>query len=373
MLNRVSKTKTLLKKQTLDAALISDVYDIFYLTGFSNFAVEECEAFLLISKKGNFVFTDGRHAEAVRTQVPHFTLIERTANNPLDKILKTLAKKLHIKKLGFDENNITFAEHRLVSACFNDLNHFSISDLRMIKDSNEMSSIKTACQIGDKAFRYIQTKIKRGITEKQLAFELEIFIKQQGADLSFPSIVAFGSNASIPHHQTGNSKLVKNSFVLLDFGVKHDNYCSDMTRTIFFGKPNEKQRKMYQTVLEAQRKAIDFFDKVRPSLRSDLTKREIRIKASDIDKAARDYIISQGFPSIPHSLGHGIGVEVHEAPSLSSRSKQTLENGMVFSIEPGIYIPGFGGVRIEDLFTIQNKKLVQLTNAPKTSLLTLSN
>ncbi len=358
MKDRIKKLHAILEKKNLDAALISDVYDICYLTGFSNFAVEEREAFLLIAKKGSYVITDGRYAEAVKIQVPHFTLIERTALDPLDKIFKTLAKKHTIKKLGFDENNITFAEHKLLTRCFNDLNHFSISDLRMIKDSNEVSAIKTACQIGDKAFTYILKHIKAGITEKQLAFELELFVKKQGANLSFPSIVAFGANAAVPHHQTSDKRLKPNSFVLLDFGVRFENYCSDMTRTIFFGKENDRQKRMYQTVLKAQKKAIDL-------LYNKLVYYTQEIKASEVDKAARGYIISQGYPSIPHSLGHGIGLEVHEAPSLSPRSKQALENGMVFSIEPGIYIPHYGGVRIEDLFAIQNNKLIQLTKSQK--------
>lgn len=361
MKDRIKKLNIFLEKKNLDAALISDVYDICYLTGFSNFAVEERGAFLLIAKKGSYVITDGRYAEAVRIQVPHFTLIERTAREPLDKILKTLAKKHTTKKLGFDENNITFAEHKLLARCFNDLNHFSISDLRMIKHPSEMNNIKKACSIGDTAFKHILKRVKHGITEKQLAFELEMFIKKQGADLSFPSIVAFGANSSVPHHQTGDTKLKANSFVLLDFGVKFKNYCSDMTRTVVFGKANDKQKKMYQTVLAAQQRATEYLNQ------------ELRIKnygkggikAFHVDKVARDYILNQDFPSIPHSLGHGIGIEVHEAPLLSLKSKQILENGMVFSIEPGIYLPNFGGVRIEDLFGIQSNKLIQLTKSPK--------
>ncbi len=361
MNDRIKKLHALLEKKRLDAVLISDVYDICYLTGFSNFAAEEREAFLLIAKKGNYIITDGRYAEAIRRNVSTFTLIERTIQNSLKEILKKLVKKHQIKKCGFDENNISVSEHKIFSRYLNDLNHFSIGDLRIRKDESEIHAIKQACKINDKAFTYILKQIKAGITEKQLAFELELYIKKQGADLSFPSIVAFGANAAIPHHQTGDTKLKANSFVLLDFGVKFDNYCSDMTRTVFFGKPTEKQKKIYETVRIAQQNAIQLITYNLGLITSNKTS----LKASEVDRVARKYIIDSGFPTTPHSLGHGIGIEVHEAPSLSPKSKQLLEDGMVFSIEPGIYIPNFGGVRIEDLFVIHNNQLIQLTKSPK--------
>ena len=187
---------------------------------------------------------------------------------------------------------------------------------------------------------------------------MEYFIKKHGAELSFPSIVAFGKNSSVPHHQTGNTKLTERiKLILLDFGVKYENYCSDMTRTIFFGKPSEKQKKIFEVVLEAQQKAANFLGSA--------IKFGKKVSASEVDKAARDYIISKGYLTIPHSLGHGIGLEVHEHPSLSPRSKDTLKEGMVFSIEPGIYLPNFGGVRVEDLFVIQKNTLNQLTLSSK--------
>jgi len=186
----------------------------------------------------------------------------------------------------------------------------------------------------------------------------------KGAVVSFPPIVAFGKNSSIPHHQTGDSILGPESssgregqIILLDFGVKYDDYCSDMTRTVFFGKPSKEQQKIYETVLSAQQKAVDYINKTLKSGK--------KIWASKVDIAARDYIISKGFPTIPHSLGHGIGLEVHEHPSLSPKSKEDLKSGMVFSIEPGIYIPNLGGVRIEDLFVLENQQLRALTGSSK--------
>ncbi|MCR4305907.1 MAG: M24 family metallopeptidase, partial [Candidatus Daviesbacteria bacterium] len=189
-------------------------------------------------------------------------------------------------------------------------------------------------------------------------------IRTKGAVISFPTIAAFGKNSSIPHHQTGNTKLGPESssgregqVILLDFGVKFENYCSDMTRTIFFGKPTGKQKDIYNEVLESQQKAVDYI--------KGLIKTGQEIRSAGVDKVARDYILSKGYPSIPHSLGHGIGLEVHEHLSLSPKSKESLKEGMVFSIEPGIYLTDFGGVRIEDLFVYEEKGLRQLTVSPK--------
>jgi Xaa-Pro aminopeptidase len=229
--------------------------------------------------------------------------------------------------------------------------------LRLIKSSAEIDAIKNACELGDKAFDHILKIIKKNLTEKQLVFEIEMFIKRHEADISFPTIVAFGPNASHPHHVPTDLKLKPNNFVLMDFGVKMDNYCSDMTRTIYFGKADSEQKKLYSAVLESQKIAAAQIEK--------LLQKEKLIKGAAIDKISRDYIISKGYPTIPHSLGHGIGLEVHEIPSLSPVTDFELKNGMVFSIEPGIYLPDNMGVRIEDLYAIQNNKLIHLTHSPK--------
>lgn len=365
-----------MSKKCLDAALVSSVPNITYLTtclparqGYSGFSSEEREAFLLITKNQQYIITDGRYSEAVHKTIKNFELIERTSDFPFEEILKDLAKKLKIKRVGFEENNITVSEHKLLSSCFNALNHFNISSLRSVKEANEIGLIEKACELGDKTFKYILKKVKPGVSEKELAFEIELFIKKHGADISFSPIVAFGKNSSIPHHQASNKKLEKgDKFVLLDLGTKVDDYCSDMTRTIFLGKATKEQKKMYQTVLEAQTLAIELLNH---------KSKNKSVKASDIDKIARKHIISKGYPTIPHSLGHGVGLEIHEAPRLSPNSqpragqplaeKDELKPGMVFSVEPGIYLPGFGsgGIRIEDLVVFEKQGPRLLTNSPR--------
>lgn len=359
MNTRLSKFKNLLAENNLDAALISSVPDIIYLTGFSHFSTEEREAFLLITRSKNFIITDGRYAHAVIKHIKNFNLLEASGRKSREDVLNEILKSENILTLGIDIGNLSVSEHNKILV--KKIKHISLSSLRKIKESDEIEKIKKACQLGDLAFDYILNQIKSGMTEKQIAFVLELFIRRQNADLSFAPIIAFEENSAIPHHKTGNRVLNNNEIILLDFGVKFENYCSDMTRTIFFGKANEFQKKTYQTVLESQQKAIETLNFALSTLNLD----DRSIKTSDLDSAARTYLTSNGFPTIPHSLGHGIGLQVHEKPTLSPNSQDHLRNGMVFSIEPGIYLPDQFGIRIEDLFAIQNNQLIQLTRSSK--------
>lgn len=347
-----------LTENKLDAILISSASNITYLTNYSGFAKEEREAYLLVIKDKQYIFTDGRYTQAVKQLIPNFKLIEISSKLSFEKALKNIVKKNKLKKIGFEGHSLTYLEHHLLSKSFRNLKHIRLSSLRVLKTKDEISKIKKACELGDKTFDYILKKIRLGVSEKEIAFEIEFFIKKNGADTSFRSIVAFGKNSAIPHHQTSDKRLTtKDKLILLDFGVKLNNYCSDMTRTISFGKPTSEQKKMYETVLAAQQKSIENLNL--------LITQQPNIPAFQIDKVARDYIISKGYKTIPYSVGHGIGIEVHEAPHLSPKSKDILKEGMVFSIEPGIYIPGFGGVRIEDLAVLEKNKVRLLTHSPK--------
>lgn len=360
--NRLDQLKRNLIKEKLDAVFVSSVFNISYLTGYSNFSKDEREAYILLGKNFQYIITDGRYTEAIKKEVPHLKLFERGNGKSTEHLFKKHKKE--IKKLGIEEDNLTVLEYKKIKKHFKSLKHFEVGHLRSIKNEDEIKKIKKACVIGDLAFKFILGQIKDGVSEKEIAFELEKFIKEHGAEFSFPPIVAFGKNSSVPHHQTGNTKLKDGDFILIDMGAKVDDYCSDMTRTVFCGDPTNKQRDVYKTVLEAQKKAVEFINRS--------IKDGKKIKGKDVDRVARQYITSHGFPTIPHSLGHGIGLEVHEHPSLSPKSRDILKEGMVFSIEPGIYLPagrqgieGFGGVRIEDLYVLGKNGLEQLTNAPK--------
>lgn len=344
-----------LTKERLDGVLISSVSNITYLTGYANFSEREREAYLIVGGDFQYIITDGRYTDAIKKQITHFTLLERNHQTPTEKLFESLKKR--IKRLGFEEDNLTVSEYKLVKKHFK-TKHFKTADFRSIKNSDEIKKIEKACQIGDLAFDYILKKIKVGVTEEEVALELENFVRSQKGKISFPPIVAFGGNCAIPHHQTGDKRLtINDKLILMDFGVKWENYCSDMTRTIFFGKPSKRQEDIYYTVVKAQQEAVDFLNS---SIKSGQT-----VRAAQVDKVARKYITSKGYPSIPHSLGHGIGLEVHEHPFLSPKSKETLKEGMVFSIEPGIYLSGFGGVRIEDLLVYEKEGLRQITTSSK--------
>ena len=221
------------------------------------------------------------------------------------------------------------------------------------KTYEEIQNIKRACILGDQAFRYALKKIKIGVSEKELAIEIKRFIKRHGVNISFKPIVAFGENSANVHNKPGLRTLRANEIIMIDLGAKVNGFCSDMTRTIFFGKATNKYKQIYKIVKIAQSKAVNYIkDTPKP-------------KAKDIDKAARDYIISKGYDTIPHSLGHGVGKKVHTSPRISSKSKSILNPPVVFTIEPGIYIKGFGGIRIEDTYLLDEKGLIQLSKSTK--------
>jgi len=347
---KIARLRQLMVKENLEGVFISSVANIAYLTGYTNFSKEEREAYLFIGKNFEYLITDGRYTQAVKEKIPHLTIFERGNGKSTEDLFK---KHPEIKTLGIEEDNLTVGEYKFIKKHFKKIKHFPVNQLRVTKTADEIAKIQKACDMGDQTFQFIVKQIKVGVSEKQIAGELEKFIKDQRAELSFPTIVAFGKNSAVPHHQTSDKRLtINDKFVLLDFGVKYQDYCSDMTRTIFFGEPAAKQKEIYQVVLEAQKKAVELINKGQR-------------KASEIDKVARDYIVKAGYPSIPHSLGHGIGLEVHELPYISHKSKQELKEGMVFSIEPGIYLPNFGGVRIEDLYVLEKTGLKQITNSLK--------
>jgi Xaa-Pro aminopeptidase len=343
----------------IDAVFISNTPNIAYLTSFTNFSSEEREAYLIITKSAQYIITDGRYSEAVRKEVPEFKVIERSIKTPFKEILSTLAKRHSITTLGIEEFNLTVAEFKSLKKHFKKIVNQDTSYIRVQKDQEEANRVEAACDLADQALKHTLTKIKEGIAERELALEFEQFLMRNFAGVSFSTIVAFGPHSSVPHHETGDTKLSKKDgkFILIDCGSKLNSYCSDMTRTFFYGQPDQKHIDIYNAVLEAQTKAANFLDSQ--------IKAKKEVKGADVDKVARDTITALGFEPYSHGLGHGTGLEIHEAPRLSVGSKDLLKEGMVFSIEPGIYIEEFGGVRIEDLYIIEKDGLRQLTKSPK--------
>ncbi len=353
----LNKLKNQLGDLGLDSMLVTSSKNIFYLTGYQGFSNEEREAVILITKKNNYLLTDKRYLNELK-YLNNFKLEEISAANPLSKIIAKLAKDNNLQATGFEENNFTVSEYKKIKE---NLKSFKpaevlIENLREIKTKEEIKKIKQACKLSDLGFKFILSHIKENVTEQELAEKLEIYLKGKHADISFKPIIAFGKNSAIPHHLNSKIKLKKGNIVLIDIGAKMQGYCSDMTRTVFFGSPTPKFKHIYQTVLNAQKKSAEFIN-----LKSSVGNQ--KVYASDADSIAREYIVQKGFETIPHSLGHGIGMDVHEKPSLSPKSKSVLKNGMIFSIEPGIYLEGYGGIRIEDLYLLTDKRLVKITHS----------
>ena len=332
-----------------DAQLISSAHHIAYLTNLYFFSETEREAYLIITKNKKYLITDKRYSDEARIKAKGFRIIESGTLNFISGEIEEFLKKENIKILGIEEKNLTVFEYKKIKKVIYTKPLF-LENLRSIKTHKEILQITKACNLTDLAFEYILKKIKVGISEKEIANELILFFRKNNADYSFPPIVAFGENSSIPHHEPSTVKLKKNQIVLLDFGVKINNYCSDMTRTIYFGKADKRFKEIYNLVLNAQKSAIE--------------KIKSGSKASEIDNLARK-VIKEKYEDFSHALGHGIGLEVHEAPTISSRSKELLKNGMIFSIEPGIYIPGYGGVRIEDIVLVRDGKAELISKAKR--------
>lgn len=355
MKDRLKTLHQLLKEQNLDAALLSTVPNIFYLTGYRGFSTEERDAFVVVTKKNAYVITNALYYHAVVEQVPHMQVLEYTRTTPFKTLLETICKEDEVAKIGFEDHNLTVFEYSRIQDVKATFVPIDLEKFRFVKSNDEIATIQKACALGDQAFTYICTQLIEGITERQLANKLELFIKSHDANISFRAIVAFGKNAAVPHHFSSDDKLEKNKCILIDFGVKIDNYCSDMTRTIFFGTPDAEFKNIYQTALDAQAKAVTYIN--------DCLKRQEFPVPAVVDQTARTYVTDHGYPPFNHS-SHGIGLEVHEYPHMSSQ-QSPMQNRMVFSIEPGVYLTGKMGVRIEDLFKIEQNKLVQLTKSTK--------
>lgn len=318
--------------------------------------VDVAEGILLVYKTPVY-FTDARYFFALKDKLKG-TDIEPVLYEGLDTVKRHIKNK-KIKKLFIDYDKTTVSEFK----AYKKLNvrllngKKEIEKLRSVKSEEELANVKKACEIIQNAYYKTLPDIKEGITEKELCGILQKNIAELGGEgESFSSIVAFGKNAAVPHHETGDTALKKDSVVLIDTGCVYKGYCSDLTRTLFFGKPNKEFTDCYKAVLFANEKA----------------EKEITsgMKTAECDKIARDSLFAAGYGEFfTHSLGHGVGLDIHEAPYLSAKSKELTEENNVFTIEPGIYLEGKFGIRIEDTVVIKNGKIERLFTDDKQLLI----
>lgn len=346
---KLQKLRKILQEQNIDGVLITNEYNRRYMTGFTGTA-----GVAIVSQNDAVFITDFRYTEQAIAQIKDYRIVQHEVT--LLEEIATQVKAMGIKLLGFEKDSVSYGTYELYKNVIQaDLVPVSglIEKIRLIKTAQEINIIKVACEIADHAFTHILDYIKPGKTELDVSNELEFFMRQQGAtQSSFDTIVASGLRSALPHGVATNKVIEKGDFVTLDFGALYNGYISDITRTVAVGEPSEKLVEMYNTVLASQLLALE---KVGPGLTG--------IQA---DAIARDYLTEKGYgEAFGHSLGHGIGLEVHEGPGLSKRSNTVLEPGMAVTIEPGVYVPGVGGVRIEDDILITESGNELLTHSTK--------
>jgi Xaa-Pro aminopeptidase len=317
----------------VDAVLVSRLPNVRYLTGFTG-----SNAQVLVGAAGSAFFTDGRYGERSRIEVPDLDRVASIA--PATPAILEHARRLGVRRLGFERHAVTVAQHDELSDAFEGIELVGIDReverLRWTKDPDELALIRAAQEATDAAFEELLDLLAVGMTEKQAAAHLEQAMARHGADgPSFPSIVAFGEHAAEPHHHPCHRALAEGDVIETDFGALVGGYHTDMTRTFAFGEPTAQLRKVHDLVAAAQQAGIDA---IRPGMRG-----------RDVDATARAVIADAGYgDAFSHGLGHGVGLEIHEGPSVGSTSEDELTVGSVVTVEPGVYLPGIGGVRIED-------------------------
>lgn len=333
----------------IDALLITNPFNRRYMTGFTGTA-----GVALMSKEKAIFITDFRYTEQATEQAKDFEIVEH--KGAIEEEISRQIQSLGIKRLGFEQDDVTFSTYQQYQQKFEvELIPISglIESLRLVKTDNEIEILQKAAKIADDAFEHIQSFIKPGVREFEIANELEFFMRKQGAtSSSFDMIVASGERSALPHGVASEKKIQSGELVTMDFGALYQGYCSDITRTVAVGEIKPELRKIYDIVLEAQENGVK---KIKPGM-----------TGKEADATTRDIINDRGYGEyFGHSTGHGIGLEIHEAPRLSITSDVVLKPGMVVTVEPGIYIPGVGGCRIEDDIVITETGNERLTKSSK--------
>ena len=355
---RVEKLRSHLREKDIDAILVSSPENRRYLSGFTGSA-----GYLLISEDDAVLATDFRYVEQAGRQAPDFR-VERISGAL--GWFPELASKLAVERVGFESQAMTVAALSSFKRAIDDADGSvgpelvpvagTVEKLRAFKDDRELALLTKAVEIADEALEQMASTISAGVTEKEVAWELEKAMRERDAEaIAFDIIVGAGPNGALPHHRAGEKVIEAGEAVVIDMGATYRGYCSDLTRTIVVGEPDETFREVYSIVLRAQLAAEE-------QVAAGMT-------GKAADAIARDIITEAGYgDAFGHSLGHGVGLAVHEYPTLSQRGEDILEDGMVFTIEPGIYLSGWGGVRIEDMAVMENGRPRVITRAQKLEL-----
>lgn len=350
-LDNFKKVQDILTKLDLDAVLISNGNNMRFVSGFSGET-----GYIYISQKRHAVVTDFRYTIQAENEAQGYEVIT-IDNGGYEKALNQILTEDGVHYLGFESEDMLFAKYEGLKKNLTVENLVPVKDditrLRRIKTAQELEYIRKAESIGDQVFTEILNYIKPGMTELEIAARIEYLLKVFGGErTSFQAIVASGVNSAMPHAVPSSKKVEMGDFLTMDFGCVYEGYCSDMTRTIVIGKASEKQKEVYNTVLKAQIAALDFI--------------KAGVQGKEVDKVARDIIYGAGYEGcFGHGLGHSVGLAIHENPRLSMLEEDILEVGMTETVEPGIYIKGFGGVRIEDLVVVTETGHINFTSSDK--------
>lgn len=347
---RLSALRSRLAGTRVDCLLVSARANLFYLTGFTGSA-----GFLLVDEKGSTLYTDGRYelqaAEEVRGS--------RVVITRRGTAKAVIARARRYRRVGF-EASADYRFFRLLAEAVGLTRlrglESAVEQLRLVKDEEELARIRRSVELNSRVFRETVPLLRPGMPEREVAAELEYRMRRYGADQpAFETIVAAGPRSALPHARASPRPLGKKELLVLDHGAILANYASDMTRTVYLGVADPRVRALYGVVQEAQQRAIQ-------AVRAG-------VKCAEVDRAARDHITRCGYGQhFPHSTGHGLGIEVHEIPRIAAREKMKLPAGAVITIEPGVYVPDLGGVRIEDVVLVRDRGAEVLTPTPKTLL-----
>jgi Xaa-Pro aminopeptidase len=350
MTKKINKLRASFKEWNIDGLLLTSQVNLRYMTGFTG-----SSGLAVISSDRAVFITDFRYVDQANEQVEGFEIIQHTGNL-VGKAVETM-KDMKLNAIGFEQDKMVYGTYAAYVKEYPDADFVPTSQLveklRLIKTPEEIKILEEAAKIADEAFNHILTFIKPGITELSVANELEFYMRKLGAsESSFDTIVASGARSALPHGVASEKVIEFGDFVTLDYGAYYKGYSSDITRTVSVGKPSDKMKEIYRIVLDAQLHA-------RKHIKPGMTGKEA-------DALARGLIAEKGYgENFGHSTGHGLGMEVHENPALSVRSDWVLEKGMVVTVEPGIYVSGLGGVRIEDDIVLTEDGNRSLIHSPK--------
>ena len=349
MMLRVEKLRKKMQEENLDSFLITSPYNLRYLTNFTG-----TTGLAVITLEKAFFITDFRYTEQAAAQAQGFEIIKNVG--PIFEEVADLVQKEGLRELGFEETTVSFLEYSVLEEII-DAQLIPISgmieELREIKDEEEIAIIEKACSIADLAYDHILKMIQPGMTEIEVANQLDFYMRSLGASgVSFETIVASGLRSAMPHGVASKKIIEQGDLITIDFGCYYEGYVSDMTRTFAIGDPGEQLKEIYQIVLEAQLAVLEV---AKPG-----------VTGKQLDAVARDYITKHCYgEAFGHSTGHGIGLEIHEGPNVSVRAEKQFVPGNIITDEPGIYLPGIGGVRIEDDLLITSDGNRVLTHSPK--------